>query len=122
MATTTTPAIRAGAAALAMVVLAGACGDSGTDSSRADSVVACTSLDGLPTVDVDEFFDQGNACGVDTGAGELSPIFLGIKDLECVDGSFLYWNDSGWGAVPGTWKATKAGRPPRALVSACRGE
>jgi len=114
--------IRAVAAALAMAVLATACGDSGADTTQTDSLVACTSLDGTPTVDIDEFFDQGNACGVDTGADALTPAFLGINDLECVNGSFLYWNNVGWGADPGNWVASDRRSPPRDLLTACRGE
>jgi len=114
--------IRVVAATLAIVVLASACSDSGSDTTQSDGVVACTSLDGQPTVDVDEFFDQGNACGVDTGAGELVPAFIGINDLECVDASFLYWNDVGWGAVPGKWVVSDRRSPPRDLLAACRGE
>lgn len=115
-------AIPTTATVLAFVMVAGACGDSGSDASTPDSVVACSSLAGQPTVDIDEFFDQGNACGIDTGQGGLVPAFLGISDLECADASFLYWNDIGWGAVPGTWVLSDRRSPPRDLLAACRGD
>jgi len=126
---------RAATAALALALLAAACSSADKDpapsqvaattttvSPGPDGLLACSSLDGTPTVDVDEFFDQGNACGVDLGDGELQPAFLGISDLECVDGTFLYWNDVGWGADPGDWVASDRRSAPRDLLAACRGE
>jgi len=121
--------------ALALALLAAACSSTDedpassqvassttTDSPGPDGLLACSSLGGTPTVDVDEFFDQGNACGVDTGGPELQPAFLGISDLECADGTYLYWNDVGWGADPGDWVASDRRSPPRDLLAACRGE
>ena len=107
---------------LAFLLLASACSDPATDSTSHDNLVPCSDLDGRPTVDMDEFFDQGNACCIDTGDGKLTPVHLGISDLECVDASFLYWNDAGWGAVPGTWVTSDRHSPPRDLLAACRGE
>jgi len=124
--------------ALAAALFAAACSSSGdtnpppstasspsssiAPATATDGVVPCSSFDGTPTVDVEEFFDQGNACGVDRGFAELEPAPLGIKDLECVNGTFLYWNDAGWGPVPGSWTTSIRRTPPRDLLTACRGE
>jgi len=128
--------------ALTVALLAAACsssGDSSPPSSTAaapsssnataaataastSAVVPCSSFDGTPTVDVEEFFDQGNSCGVDRGLAELEPAPLGIKDLECLDGTYLYWNDAGWGPAPGTWTTSSRRTPPRDILTSCRGE
>lgn len=114
---------------LAVTLIALAACSSGDDSSSStpsapaaatdQTVSACASLDGQPTIDVANRFDGGEPCGVDRGLDELETSFLGVADRECVDGTVLYWNDAGWGRSDGSWVASDEGLPPDEELQDC---
>lgn len=104
-----------------VTLLTAACGDSDGFGGGDGDVAACTSFDGQPVKVVADWFNAGNPCGVDTGLSDLETTYMGIGSQKCGDGSFLYWNDSGWGATGGTWTVSDVGLPPDDLMSTCRG-
>lgn len=112
------------ATVMLVVALIAGCGSSDPDIvvedvDLVDDVPACTSFDGMPTIEVAEYFDSGQPCGVDRALSELQATFLGVGDRECDNGTFLYWNDAGWGPSDGTWTSTTEGLPPTDILDRC---
>lgn len=87
--------------------------------SHADGSPTCESFDGMPTEDVANHFNSGQPCAEDIGLDDRRELYPGLGDQECADGTFLYWNDVGWGASEGEWIATTDGLPPDDVMDAC---
>lgn len=126
---------------MSMALIIAACGgpdsatsENGTDESDAavdggaaddmtfdaDDVPSCESFIGQPTDDVANYFQDGSMCGRDAGLDDLE-LFSpgGVASDECVDGTFVYWNDTGWGATGGT--SAEGELPPADVHDACLG-
>ena len=89
-----------------LCLVASACGNGDDEALLPQSdLVPCADLDGRPTEEVANLFAQGDPCGRDRGLDVLESLVPGLGDLECQDGSFVYWNDAGYGATGGTWTA-----------------
>jgi hypothetical protein len=97
-------------------------GQTSEAGSGDDEIPACDSFNGQPTETVADYFNEGNPCAADIGLDEPETTFVGLGNEECADGTFLYWNDQGWGATAGTWTATIDGLPPDDAFDTCRGE
>lgn len=81
----------------------------------------CDELAGDPTEEVASYFQDGGACGRDVGLDDPEGFIGFISSEECVDGTFVYWQDTGWGVTDGTWN-TGASLPPEEILATCRGE
>jgi len=93
-----------------------------TVTEQPTGVPACTSFDGQPVDDVANYFQAGNPCGMDIGLAQLETTYVGVGDRECDDGTFLYWNDGGWGRTAGTWTYSDVGLPPDTAFAACNAD
>lgn len=98
-----------------LCVFATACGSAGGGSEAVfgddrsgvvdDDLIPCLDLNGRATEEIANHFDAGKPCGRSRGLDSLQALFPGLEDRDCGDGTFVYWNDAGYGGTEGTWTA-----------------
>lgn len=121
----TVAAMKALGLMVACVIGVAACSSGGDDSGGVvvgdvaqDDVAPCASFYGQPTEVVAEHFQSGKPCGRDIGLDTLETFYGGLGSEECVDGTFVYWQDTGWGVTDGTWTEGD-GLPPDDILDSC---
>jgi hypothetical protein len=72
----------------------------GTD---AQDLIPCVDLADWTTLEAANHFASGEPCGRARGLETLETLYPGLADLDCRDGTFVYWNDVGYGRTGGGW-------------------